>query len=757
MKVKAILNSGYFANARHASNYIAYIDRQSPIFDQNGTEKKVLSAQADVEAPGNSTIWYHVYSLNASDCERLEVNRNYMKNLIALKADEMAKAYNISPSNLRMVCSWHNKDFHPHLHFLVWSTDSREAFIPHREKETDKNAALNAATRTVKSCFTNEIFRGDLAYLKEEKSAQRDKLNEQLRRLVSSEYLVDREITDSLKTLGKELRATKGKHTYKFLSPPLKAQVDNVLEQIMRRDPILKSMYEEYLDSQKELVLTYASYEDTLDKKFAEIENSFFHPYCDFEERRAGRAEVTRHNIIIQAAERYAGPAVRKKIASHSAPQKSTSAQAVDRNGTVPAHATTNICSRLCSTVRTLPRLNTKASWPPTAKKGNIATRMPSCTPASLTPETRHKHKAPGRKGPAWGVFYKEKSMFIKLYNALFDFGLKPKELKVYVYLSACQNCLGTATVRSATVQERCGMSEHTVRTAIAGLAQKGLVTVCPRRDRNGQQIAHAYKLRYLSGGWCRLPLDALSLPARDFAVYAYLCRCANRLRKAFPSFTHMANALRVAVTTVQTAIKNLAAAGLLLKAAFRAGKHNLYILVDAKKEAACGQTQTAVHKAHKNKITIPFLGRACQVLGRFFGDAVCQILRSSNKTNPTYSTEGRTISPSRRILTGEVRPAQPECKGRSVPLAGQELIGGARRYFFLCTALQSLWQAAIIWDRRMQNDDGGNQIQAGGEGVPVRRAGGLQGQAADQARQSGPCPRKRREEKGAVPRSSGG
>lgn len=69
----------------------------------------------------------------------------------------------------------------------------------------------------------------------------------------------------------------------------------------------------------------------------------------------------------------------------------------------------------------------------------------------------------------------------------------------------------------------------------------------------------------------------------------------------------------------------------------------------------------------------------------------------------------------------------------------------------------ESLWQAAIIWDRRMQNDDGGNQIQAGGEGVPVRRAGGLQGQAADQARQSGPCPRKRREEKGAVPRSSGG
>ena len=217
--------------------------------------------------------------------------------------------------------------------------------MPHRGKEADKNAALNAATRAVKSSFTNEIFRGDLEHLKEEKSVQRDKLNEQLRTLVSSEYLVDREIIDALKVLGKELRATKGKHTYKFLPPPLKAKVDNVLEQITRRDPILKSMYEEYLDSQKELMLTYASYEDTLDKKFAEIENSFFHPYCNFEDRRAGRAEVTRHNIIIQAAERYAGPTVRKKPASHSAPQKSTSAQEVDRNSTARSHATANSSS----------------------------------------------------------------------------------------------------------------------------------------------------------------------------------------------------------------------------------------------------------------------------------------------------------------------------------------------------------------------------------------------------------------------------
>lgn len=326
MKVKSILKSGYFADSRHATNYIAYLDRQSPIFDQNGTEVSALEAQVNVERPSNSTVWHHVFSLRENDCERLGIDRDYMKDLVVLKASELAKAYNISPQNLRMVCSWHNKDFHPHLHFLVWSTDSREAFIPHA-KDTECARPLNKATRIVKSCLTNEIFRGDLGHLMEEKSAQRDRLNEQLRRLVSSEYLVDREISDDLKALGKTLRGTRGKHTYKFLPPECKAQVDNVLEKVVQRDPILRSMYQDYLDAQKELVLTYASNEETLSEKFSAIETSFFHPYCDFDERRRGRAEVTRHNIIIQAAERYVAPAVQRKNTSNHKPAELSTLQ----------------------------------------------------------------------------------------------------------------------------------------------------------------------------------------------------------------------------------------------------------------------------------------------------------------------------------------------------------------------------------------------------------------------------------------------
>lgn len=312
MKVKAILKSGYFADSRHATNYIAYLDKQNPIFDQNGKEVNVLDAQVEVENPDNSTVWHHIYSLNDSDCERLDVDRDYMKNLVMLKASEIAKAYNISPQNLRMICSWHNKDFHPHLHFLIYSTDSREAFIPHPQKK-DSAEKLNKATRALKSCLTNEIFKGDLEHLKIEKSAQRDKLNAQLRLMVSSEYLIDKEMISELKALGKEIHAAQGKHTYKLLSPDLKAQVDTMLEKIIRQDPTLNTVYMDYLDSQKELVRTYAANEETLDKKFAALENSFFHPYCDLGERSIGRAEVTRHNILIHAAERLASAVQKEK------------------------------------------------------------------------------------------------------------------------------------------------------------------------------------------------------------------------------------------------------------------------------------------------------------------------------------------------------------------------------------------------------------------------------------------------------------
>lgn len=265
--------------------------------------------------------------------------------------------------------------------------------------------------------------------------------------------------------------------------------------------------------------------------------------------------------------------------------------------------------------------------------------------------------------------------MFVKIYNGLFDYGLKPKELMVFLFLSYCQNCLGTATVRNATIQQRCGLSENTIRSAVAGLEQKGLLVVSARQDRDGRRISNQYKLLQLSGAWGKLPVEAFNLDKRDFAVYTYLCRCSNGQRKAFPSFSHMATVLHMAIGTVQTAIKSLVAAGRLLKAAFRAGKHNLYILVETVARALPGANPGAQKEnrragTRRQKIEMLLAGkaslifnfkilhesRACQEILKIFAKWVCQNLRNSNKTNPTYGTERRYFSLSKLAIRGEVR-----------------------------------------------------------------------------------------------------
>lgn len=195
--------------------------------------------------------------------------------------------------------------------------------------------------------------------------------------------------------------------------------------------------------------------------------------------------------------------------------------------------------------------------------------------------------------------------------------------------------------------------------------------------------------------------------------------------RKAFPSFSHMATVLHMAIGTVQTAIKSLVAAGRLLKAAFRAGKHNLYMLVetvvqalpgvnpDAQKENRRAGTRrqkvemllASIASLISNFTILQEIG-ACQEVLQIFVKGVCQNLRNSNKTNPTYSTEERYFSPQKSVLWGEVRlnrafrtPAEISIGG-SVPIVLKNRLWEplqlrscrprcrSSRLFFLCTVV---------------------------------------------------------------------
>lgn len=279
----------------HVARYIAYMDRQSPLFNADGE----LLAQTAIDkyldtAP--SFVWDQVFSIGAEDAQRLGVDRSYMQSLLCAHKAEIAKAYNIRPENIQLIASWHEKDHHPHLHLVYYSTDSREGYLKAHKDTQDQ--VLNHATERVKSLLVNEIFRGDMAPLKEAKAAQRKSLNEQIKKDIQAigrdAYKPAPEIQSKLLQLGHTLEQLPGKKVYGYLPPAVKKEVDALLKSIIDRDPTCAQLLEEYAQSQRGLIDYYAKKTDVVEGKMAEWRESIYHP--------GKNDDATRHNIIIKAA-----------------------------------------------------------------------------------------------------------------------------------------------------------------------------------------------------------------------------------------------------------------------------------------------------------------------------------------------------------------------------------------------------------------------------------------------------------------------
>ena len=181
----------------------------------------------------------------------------------------------------------------------------------------------------------------------------------------------------------------------------------------------------------------------------------------------------------------------------------------------------------------------------------------------------------------------------IKFPHAILDEKLSPNALKVYCYLLSCSRNQ-IAIVRSQRVADVCHISRATVFNALKELNEHMLITKA-HRFYDGHYISNEYRLSIPSGRWSavRSTPAVFSLQGTVFAVYLYLCCCRNRRQRAFPSLRQIAARLDICKTTVLRGISFLTEIGLLTKAAYRAGKHNLYIILpftdisDKKKRAS--------------------------------------------------------------------------------------------------------------------------------------------------------------------------
>lgn len=248
----------------------------------------------------------------------------------------------------------------------------------------------------------------------------------------------------------------------------------------------------------------------------------------------------------------------------------------------------------------------------------------------------------------------------MKVYNAIFDYALSANAVKVYLYLTRCQNALGTAAVKVSTISDKCAIqSAVSVHKAIAELEEKGLVSKYRRRCADGDYIANGYHITQLQGRWFSLSLkhNPFALPKNSFLVYLYMLRCANRAGRAWPSLRRMAEVLAVSKNTVLNAIQQLICGKWLRKCLQWAGKHNLYVLgqgstseesvcAETKKDDAAGEphhqtSNSAIH--HKSRFLAFIISKAQSAVNighkkvRIFLDRVVQKLYSSIIPSKNY------------------------------------------------------------------------------------------------------------------------
>ena len=152
----------FMKNSMHVARMISYLERQSDLFSDSGELNFEQAYQSYVDA-SPPRVWHHIISLSDEDAQRQNVDREYMKQLLCVEQSRIAEAYNTVPSNMRIVASWHEKDHHPHLHLLFYSTDRREGGVwAHTDQEA--KARLNDASEKVKSLLPTGFLQTTLPH-----------------------------------------------------------------------------------------------------------------------------------------------------------------------------------------------------------------------------------------------------------------------------------------------------------------------------------------------------------------------------------------------------------------------------------------------------------------------------------------------------------------------------------------------------------------------------------------------------------------
>lgn len=240
------------------SGYMSYI-AQRPRAEKHGghglfsevdtTDLKAAKAELDAH---DGKVWTFIFSLRREDAERLGYNKAAAwQNLLKQESAAIAEAMRIRTDDFRWYAAYHDEGHHPHVHMMVWSAEPTKGYL------------TRDGIATMRSKMTNAIFheemkelyiKKDAAY-KESIQTAKESLLLCIRMLESSES-ADPVIEQKLRDLSRALNQVDGRHVYGYLPKEIKAQVDEIVEQLAQL-PEVAACYEQWWKLKDEIAGYY--------------------------------------------------------------------------------------------------------------------------------------------------------------------------------------------------------------------------------------------------------------------------------------------------------------------------------------------------------------------------------------------------------------------------------------------------------------------------------------------------------------------
>lgn len=240
-------------------NYVSYIAQRPRaerigshgLFNGEGKEL-VLSKVAEEVSNHSGNVWLPIISLRREDAARLGYdNAKQWQAFLSSYAPQIAEAMKIPWEHFRWYAAFHDEGHHPHVHIICYSADGKSGFL-------DRNGIAE-----IKSGIAKEIFRQELTELYRQQTERRDELvkrgSETMHELITQMQtgnLDNPRIEQLMLELSRRLKNTGGKKQYGYLKAPVKAIVDDVVDELAK-DPSVAAAYELWYRLREDVLRTY--------------------------------------------------------------------------------------------------------------------------------------------------------------------------------------------------------------------------------------------------------------------------------------------------------------------------------------------------------------------------------------------------------------------------------------------------------------------------------------------------------------------